>query len=77
MTSRLWVLTIVFFAVLAALAIPLGRYLTRVFAGENAFGVRLAGPVERGIYRLSGVDPDRQHDWKQYAAAMLGSSPGE
>ena len=74
MTPRFWALTAVFFALLALTAIPLGRYLARVFAGENRLTQRALGPVERLFYRAAGVDPAREHDWKQYALAMLAFS---
>ena len=74
MTARFLLLNAAFFAVLAAISLPLGRYLARVFAGENRASARVGGPVERGIYRLAGVDPAKEHDWKSYAVAMLAFS---
>jgi K+-transporting ATPase ATPase A chain len=71
MTARLWLLLAVYFTVLALLAIPLGHYLTRVFAGDNRLSSRVLGPLERAIYRLAGVQPAHEHDWKQYAGALL------
>jgi potassium-transporting ATPase potassium-binding subunit len=71
MSARFWVLNLVFFGVLALAAIPLGRYMARVFAGENTTSARVLGPVERWIYRLAATDPAKEHDWKQYALAML------
>ncbi len=74
MTPRFWALLVVFFALLAATSVPLGRYLARVFAGENTLTRRALGPIERALYRAAGVDPSREHDWKQYALAMLAFS---
>lgn len=74
MTPRAWALAALYFALLAALAVPLGRYLARVFSGENRASAKLLGPVERLIYRLAGVDPTSEHDWKQYAVGMLAFS---
>jgi K+-transporting ATPase ATPase A chain len=74
MTPRFWALTVVFFALLALTSVPLGRYLARVFAGENRLTRRVLGPVERLFYRAAGLDPTREHDWKQYAVAMLAFS---
>jgi potassium-transporting ATPase potassium-binding subunit len=74
MSARFWVLNLVFFALLALSAIPLGRFLGRVFAGENTTSAKILGPVERWVYRLAGVDPGSEHDWKQYALAMLAFS---
>ena len=57
--------------VLVALVRPLGAYMAAVFQGERTFMSPLLGPVERLLYRVAGVDPARESDWKQYAAAVL------
>lgn len=57
--------------VLVALAGPLGAYMARVYEGRP-FGLdRLLGPLERWIYRLSGVRADDEMEWQTYAGAML------
>ena len=62
---------VLYVVVLLALAKPLGAYMARVYEGRP-FGLdRVLGPVERLIYRLSGVRPDEEMDWKNYAIAML------
>ncbi|HET9929506.1 MAG TPA: potassium-transporting ATPase subunit KdpA [Polyangiaceae bacterium] len=61
----------IFFAVLLALALPLGLYMARVYEGRRLALEKVFGPVERLIYRLSGVKPDSEMDWKTYAVAML------
>ena len=71
MTPRLIALVALFFALIGLIAVPLGRYIARVFAGENHRSARVLGPVERLIYRLAGVNPAEEHDWKQYAGATL------
>ena len=55
--------------VLVALVNPLGAYMAAVFRGERTFLSPLLGPVERLIYRVSGVDPAHESDWKHYAFA--------
>jgi K+-transporting ATPase ATPase A chain len=55
------------------LAWPLGAYLARVFAGEPTFTDFLL-PLERSLYRLLGVDPERGMDWRGYARALLFSN---
>ena len=60
-----------FIAGLVAITPPLGRFLARVFAGERHFLSRPFGQIERGIYKLSGVDPAQEMSWKAYAIAML------
>jgi len=56
---------------LVLLVKPLGAYMAAVFQGERTFMAPLLGPVERLIYRLSGVDPARESDWKPYAFGAL------
>jgi K+-transporting ATPase ATPase A chain len=57
--------------VLLLLTKPLGLYMYRVFAGERTFLHPVLVPVERGIYRLTGVDETREMRWTSYAVAML------
>ena len=52
------------------LAIPLGRYISKVFKGEKTFLDFLA-PLERFIFRVSGIDPNAEMDWKQNLKALL------
>ncbi|WP_019996076.1 potassium-transporting ATPase subunit KdpA [Aureimonas ureilytica] len=52
-------------------AIPLGHFMGRVFAGERTFLSPVLGPLERGLYRLAGVDPAREQSWLGYTLAML------
>lgn len=74
MAIRTLGLGVVFFASVALVAVPLGRYMARVFGGENKRSARVLGPVERLIYKLAGVDPAKEHSWQQYAFAMLAFS---
>ncbi len=57
--------------VLIAAAAPLGAYMARVYTGEARLAQRLLGPLERLLYRLSGVKPDEEMAWPRYAAAVL------
>ena len=74
MAIRTLALGVVFFALVALAAVPLGRYIARVFGGENKLSARVLGPVERLIYKLAGVDPAKEHSWQQYAFALLAFS---
>jgi len=58
-------------ALVVGSAVPLSAFVARVFAGERTFLSPLLGPVERGFYRLAGVDPAREQDWYGYAVAMV------
>src|SRR5882724_11079296 len=61
-----------FIAVLVALAKPLGTYMARVYEGQPLWGLdRVLGPLERLIYRVCGVRPEEEMDWKVYALAVL------
>ncbi len=57
--------------VLVLLVKPLGSYMARVFQGERTFMSPILGPVERLIYKASGVDPAGESDWKHYAFGAL------
>jgi K+-transporting ATPase ATPase A chain len=71
MTVNGWMQVLLFAAMILALTKPLGIYMFRVFEGDRQPLPRLFGPIERLLYKLCGVDPKEQHDWKQYALAML------
>ncbi|BBD80811.1 potassium-transporting ATPase subunit KdpA [Aerosticca soli] len=61
-----------FLAVLLALVRPMGGYMARVFADAPGSRVtRWGAPIERGLYRLCGIDPAEDMGWKRYALAML------
>jgi potassium-transporting ATPase potassium-binding subunit len=50
---------------------PVGRYLARVFSGERTSLDPLLCPLERFIYRLTGVKPKSEMSWQQYAQAFV------
>jgi len=62
---------VLFMGILLLTAKPLGSYMAKVYQGESTFLDRVLGPVERFIYRISGIDPKIEMDWKVYAIAML------
>jgi len=57
--------------VLIALVKPLGAFMADVYEGKRTFLDPVLRPIERLIYRLSGVSPDQEMDWKMYAVAMM------
>ena len=67
--------TLLQFAVLLAslllLAKPVGEYMGRVFEREPVFLDPVVRPLERGIYRLAGIEADDRMDWKAYTWAIL------
>jgi K+-transporting ATPase ATPase A chain len=60
-----------FFAVLTASAVPLGRWLAAVYEGRLGVVGRVLGPIERVLYRLAGTSPEAEMSWRRYAGAML------
>ena len=71
MTSRDLLQLLVYFAALLVLAPFIGRFLARVFQGERTWLSTVVGPVERFTYRLSGIKPTVEMNWKQYAFALM------
>jgi K+-transporting ATPase ATPase A chain len=71
MTAIGWIQIILYCAIIAALAKPLGWYMTRVFNGERTFLSPILRPVEIGLYWIGGVDERREQHWLTYTVAML------
>lgn len=71
MTVNAIVQLVALLMVLLALAVPLGAYMARVFTGEAHHLQRILGPLERRLYRLSGVNPGEEMTWKRYATSVL------
>jgi K+-transporting ATPase ATPase A chain len=71
MTANAWLQLTLYMVVLIGLAKPLGGFMARVYQGETHFLARLLGPVERLCYRVMGVSPDEEMDWKRYSIAVL------
>lgn len=61
----------VFFLLVLALTKPLGAYMARVYQGERTWLDPVLVPVERAIYRASGIDSHQEQGWRTYTAAML------
>ena len=61
----------VYFLLILAVTKPMGLYMKRVFTKETTFPDPLLRPLERLVYRVSGVDEKKEQDWKQYTIAML------
>jgi K+-transporting ATPase ATPase A chain len=62
---------LLYLVILLALAKPLGAYMARVYEGRPCGLDGALGWLERLIYRLCGVRPDAEMDWKVYALTML------
>lgn len=74
MTLNGWIQIAIYCAIIIAITKPFGGYLTRVFNGERTLLSPALGWLERGIYRVSGVDPNEEQHWLTYAFAMLAFS---
>src|SRR6202050_29870 len=71
MTLNGWLQILVFLALIFAVTKPLGAFMTRVFAREKTFLDPLLRPIERLLYRVTGVDESHEMRWTEYAFAML------
>src|ERR1700687_1970074 len=71
MTTNGWMQIFVFLAVILALTKPLGVYMARVFNGQRTFLDPMVRPIERLLYRVTGVDEKQEMRWTEYAVTML------
>ncbi|HEX7895617.1 MAG TPA: potassium-transporting ATPase subunit KdpA [Terriglobales bacterium] len=71
MTANGWFQILVFFSIVALITKPLGIFMARVFNHEKTFLDPVLRPIEKLLYRVSGVDEDREMHWTEYAIAML------
>jgi len=62
---------IVMFGVTLLLAIPLGKYIAKVYAGEKTFFDPIFNPLERLFYKISGINVSEEMNWKQHLSALL------
>ena len=71
MTANGWFQIFCFLLVVLAITKPLGIFMARVFNREKTFLDPVLRPIERLIYRLTGVDDKHEMRWTEYAVAML------
>ena len=71
MTANGWFQIGFYLLVIFLVTKPIGIFMTRVFLGEKTFLDPILRPVERIVYRLTGVDEKREMHWTEYAVAML------
>jgi K+-transporting ATPase ATPase A chain len=74
MTAAGWAQLVALIVLLTISTPLLGSYMAKVYGGGSAPGDRVFGPIERLIYRVVGVDPDREQRWSVYAVALLAFS---
>ena len=66
-----WLQIVCFIAIILLLANPLGRYMAAVFERRKTFLDPLLLPCERLLYRLTGINPEQEMRWTEYAICML------
>jgi K+-transporting ATPase ATPase A chain len=71
MTLNGWLQILVFLGLIFAVTKPLGVFMTRVFSRERTFLDPVLRPIERLLYRVTGVDESHEMRWTEYATAML------
>ncbi|MCW3849411.1 potassium-transporting ATPase subunit KdpA [Sphingomonas sp. LB-2] len=71
MTWQGWALIVVFVGILLALTKPMGLWLHALYEGRRTPLHVVLGPVERGFYKLAGIDPTVEQSWRRYAVHML------
>src|SRR6201993_1874156 len=71
MTANGWFQIGFFLLIVLLITKPLGVFMTRVFSREKTFLDPILRPMEKLVYRLTGVDENREMRWTEYAVAML------
>ena len=71
MKSSDWLQVAAYLAALIFLTPPLGRYVAQVLRGEKTFLHTVLAPIERGSYRLMGINPSREMTWREYTVALM------
>lgn len=63
-----------YLVILVALAIPLGKYISKVMDGEKVFLSKVLVPVENFIYKIMRIDKKEDMTWKKYAVSVVSFS---
>ncbi len=71
MTANGWLQIAIYLLVILLITKPIGIFMTRVFNREKTFLDPVLRPVERIVYRLTGIDEKHEMRWTEYAIAML------
>lgn len=70
-SANSWAQFALYFAAIFLAAKPLGLFMAKVYEGEKTFLSPVFGWLERGLYKVSGVDPAEEMDWKAYAVHVM------
>ncbi|MEN3951807.1 potassium-transporting ATPase subunit KdpA [Iodidimonas sp. SYSU 1G8] len=71
MNAEGWLLIIIFTLILVALTRPVGAWLFALYDGRRTPLHLALGPIERGFYKVAGIDPSAEQSWRRYALSML------
>jgi len=71
MTLTGWIQILVYCGIVVLLVKPLGGYMYRVFNGDRTLLSPIFGPVERGLYRISGTSEREEQHWTTYSAGII------
>jgi len=71
MTTNGWMQIVIYLALILAITKPLGVFMARVFSRERTFLDPVLRPIERLLYRVTGVDQEHEMRWTEYAFSML------
>ncbi len=74
MTTNGWLQIFLFYSIILVATKPIGLYMARVFEGERTWLDPILCPIERLIYKLTGVDATEEMPWTVYGMAMLAFS---
>ena len=74
MTTAGWIQLLVFLGLILVVTPLLGGYMAKVWRGGKAPGDRVFTPIERGIYRVCGIDPESEQRWTTYTFSLLAFS---
>ena len=62
---------ILMYALVLLCAIPLGRYIGKIFSNEKTWLDFIFNPIDKLFYKLSGIEPAKEMDWKEHLVALL------
>ncbi len=62
---------VLMYVIVVLLAIPLGKYIGKVFNNEKTWLDTIFNPLDKGFFKLSGIDITKSMDWKQHLVALL------
>ncbi|HXB63218.1 MAG TPA: potassium-transporting ATPase subunit KdpA, partial [Acidobacteriaceae bacterium] len=71
MTTNGWLQILFYFFLVLISAKPMGSYMTKVFERRKSFLDPVLVPVERAIYRVTGIHADEEMHWSEYLVAVL------